>query len=35
MCNKDFLRQIISGEKGLVAMTDLRIADVPNYDGKA
>ena len=32
MCNKDFLRQIISGEKELIKRADIKTVDVPNYD---
>ena len=32
MCNKDFLRQIISGDKELMPMECVRMIDVPNYD---
>ena len=32
MCNKDFLRLIISGEKELLPMDSIRMIDVPNYD---
>ena len=32
MVNKDFLRQIISGEKELILMTLVKMVDVPCYD---
>ena len=32
MCNKDFLRQIISGEKELIKRIDIKTVNVPNYD---
>ena len=32
MCNKDFLRQIISGEKELIKRSEIKTVDVPSYD---
>ena len=32
MCNKDFLRQIVSGEKELMTRSEIRTVDVPAYD---
>ena len=32
MCNKDFLRQIISGEKELIERKHIQTVDVPNFD---
>jgi hypothetical protein len=32
MCNKDFLRQIVSGDKELMPMSQVKMVDVPNYD---
>ena len=32
MCNKDFLRKVISGEKELLPMESINMVDVPNYD---
>lgn len=32
MCNKDFLRQIISGDKELIPMNAVKMVDVPTFD---
>ena len=32
MCNKDFLRQVISGEKELILRSEIKSVDVPNFD---
>jgi len=32
MVNKDFLKQILSGEKELIPLKFIRIVDVPAYD---
>jgi hypothetical protein len=32
MCNKDFLRQIVSGEKELMPMAEVKMVNVPCYD---
>ena len=32
MVNKDFIRQVFSGEKSLVVMVDVKMCEVPAYD---
>ena len=32
MVNKDFLRQIVAGEKELIPLHAVKMVEVPNYD---
>lgn len=32
MCNKDFLKAIISGEKELLSMSAIKMVNVPEFD---
>ena len=32
MCNKDFLRQIIAGEKELLPLSAIKMVNVPEFD---
>ena len=32
MCNKDFLRMIISGEKELLPLSKVKMVNVPEFD---